>query len=141
MLSNATMSRLSNLVKCNNVEVVECCQMQQCRRCQSLSNATMSKMSIFVKCKVITKSSNHPFLPHFLIFFNKGQETHNPQSAASTPSYTATNNHHTKKKEPDYPIYWNSRAPLFRSANRRLHLRRCYRRRLRCHHCLASRQD
>ena len=49
----------------------------------------MSKMSIFVKCKVITKSSNHPFLPHFLIFFNKGQETHNPQSAASTPSYTA----------------------------------------------------
>ena len=47
-------------------------------------------MSIFVKCKVITKSPNHPFLPHFLIFFNKGQETHNPQSAASTPSYTAT---------------------------------------------------
>ena len=77
-------------VKCNNVEVVECCQMQQCRRCQSLSNATMSKMSIFVKCKVITKSPNHPFLPHFLIFFNKGQETHNPQSAASTPSYTET---------------------------------------------------
>ena len=90
MLSNATMSRSSNVVKCNNVEVVECCQMQQCRRCQSLSNATMSKMSIFVKCKVITKSPNHPFLPHFLIFFNKGQETHNPQSAASTPSYTAT---------------------------------------------------
>ena len=47
-------------------------------------------MSIFVKCKVITKSPNHPFLPHFLIFFNKGQETHNPQSAASTPSYTET---------------------------------------------------
>ena len=47
-------------------------------------------MSIFVKCKVITKSPNHPFLPHFLIFFNKGQETHNPQSAVSTPSYTAT---------------------------------------------------
>ena len=47
-------------------------------------------MLIFVKCKVITKSPNHPFLPHFLIFFNKGQETHNPQSAVSTPSYTAT---------------------------------------------------
>ena len=64
--------------------------MQQCRGRRMLSNATMSKMSIFVKCKVITKSPNHPFLPHFLIFFNKGQETHNPQSAASTPSYTAT---------------------------------------------------
>ena len=89
-MSNATMSRSSNVVKCNNVEDVNLCQMQQCRRCQSLSNATMSKMSIFVKCKVITKSPNHPFLPHFLIFFNKGQETHNPQSAASTPSYTAT---------------------------------------------------
>ena len=90
MLSNAIMSRSSNVVKYNNVEDVNLCQMQQCRRCQSLSNATMSKMSIFVKCKVITKSPNHPFLPHFLIFFNKGQETHNPQSAASTPSYTAT---------------------------------------------------
>ena len=64
--------------------------MQQCRGRRMLSNATMSKMSIFVKCKVITKSPNHPFLPHFLIFFNKGQETHNPQSAASTPSYTET---------------------------------------------------
>ena len=81
---------MSIFVKCNNIEDVNLCQMQQCRRCQSLSNATMSKMSIFVKCKVITKSPNHPFLPHFLIFFNKGQETHNPQSAASTPSYTAT---------------------------------------------------
>ena len=90
LLSNATMSKMSIFVKCNNVEDVNLCQMQQCRRCQSLSNVTMSKMSIFVKCKVITKSPNHPFLPHFLIFFNKGQETHNPQSAASTPSYTAT---------------------------------------------------
>ena len=84
------MSRSSIVVKCNNVEDVNLCQMQQCRGCRMLSNATMSKMSIFVKCKVITKSPNHPFLPHFLIFFNKGQETHNPQSAASTPSYTAT---------------------------------------------------
>ena len=49
-MSNATMSRSSNVVKCNNVEDVNLCQMQQCRRCQSLSNVTMSKMSIFVKC-------------------------------------------------------------------------------------------
>ena len=88
-MSNATMSRSSIVVKCNNVEDVNLCQMQQCRRCQSLSNATMSKMSIFVKCKVITKSPNHPFLPHFLIFFNKGQETHNPQSAATSPIVAA----------------------------------------------------
>ena len=102
-MSNATMSRLSNVVKYNNVEDVNLCQMQQCRRCQSLSNATMSKMSIFVKCKVITKSPNHPFLPHFLIFFNKGQEltTHSPpsphpvtpqhQNTAASPPIAAAN--------------------------------------------------
>ena len=49
-MSNATMSRSSIVVKCNNIEDVNLCQMQQCRGRRLLSNATMSKMSIFVKC-------------------------------------------------------------------------------------------